>query len=76
MAPMFVARIWRPFIALYASLRNEHPLYTRESFDILKYSPKKISSEKASVELGYHPRPLEETLRDTFKWYAQKGLIN
>jgi dihydroflavonol-4-reductase len=74
-APMFLARIGRPFIALYANLRNEHPLYTKESLDILKHSPKEISSGKAANEFGYHPRPLEETLTDTFKWYEQENLL-
>jgi len=60
---------------LYAKLRNEHPLYTKESLDILKHSPKEISSRKAVNELGYHPRPLEETLRDTFEWYKQEDLL-
>jgi len=73
--PMFLARIGRPFITLYASLRNEHPLYTKESLDILKHSPKEISSGKAAKEFGYQPRPLEETLADTFKWYKQEDLL-
>ncbi len=73
--PMFMARIGRPFIAMYAALKKEHPLYTKESLDILKKSPKKISSEKAVREFNYHSRPLEDTLRDTFQWYEQEGLL-
>ena len=73
--PMFIARIGSPFIQLYASLRNEHPLYTRESLDILVNSPKNISNARARKELGYTSLPLEETLRDTFAWYAQNNFI-
>jgi dihydroflavonol-4-reductase len=73
--PMFAARIGRPFVALYALLKREHPLYTKESLSVLKNSPVKISSEKASKELDYHPRSLEETLKDTFAWYKEQGLI-
>ncbi len=29
-------------------------------------------SERAGQELAYHPRPLSETLRDTFEWFQQK----
>ncbi len=73
--PMFVARIGRPFISLYSYIRGEQPLYTKESLDILKNSPKEISSEKATRELNYQSRPFEETLKDTFKWYEQEGLL-
>ncbi len=75
-APMFLARLGRPFIGLYASIRKEHPLYTKESLDILKNSPRYISCKKAARELTYRPRPLEETLNDTFQWYRQQGLID
>lgn len=73
--PMLVARIGAPFIQLIAKLRNEDPLYTSESLDILVNSHQNISNTKAKDELGYSPRPLEETLRDTFSWYKQNALI-
>jgi hypothetical protein len=31
----------------------------------------RFSSEKAQRELGYQPRPLDETLRATIEWYRQ-----
>lgn len=31
-----------------------------------------ISSEKANRELGWNPRPLDQTLRDTFEWIEQR----
>jgi dihydroflavonol-4-reductase len=74
-APLFIARLGIPFIKIYSVLRNEHPLYTSESLDILKNSPRNISCEKAKRELDYNPRPLEETLKDTFLWYKQNSLI-
>jgi dihydroflavonol-4-reductase len=73
--PMRVARIGSPFIQLYAKLRNEDPLYTSESLDILVNSHQNISNAKAKKELGYDPRPLEATLSDTFSWYKQNALI-
>jgi dihydroflavonol-4-reductase len=74
-APMLLARIGSPFIQLYAKLRNEDPLYTSESLDILVNSHQNISNEKAKKELGYKTRPLEETLADTFSWFKQNNII-
>lgn len=73
--PAFLAKIGLPFITLYARLKKEDPLYTSNSLEILKNSNSKISHAKAVSELEYNPRPLEETLRDTFDWYIQNGLI-
>jgi dihydroflavonol-4-reductase len=33
------------------------------------------SSERAERELGYRARPLDETLRDTHRWFAERGRI-
>jgi dihydroflavonol-4-reductase len=73
--PAFLARIGLPFITLYARLKNENPLYTRNSLEILKNSNSRISHAKATTELNYQSRTLEETLRDTFEWYEKNGLI-
>jgi dihydroflavonol-4-reductase len=32
------------------------------------------SSDRARRELGYHARPLEQTLADTYAWYTARGL--
>jgi dihydroflavonol-4-reductase len=32
-----------------------------------------LSSEKAGRELGYASRPLEETVRDTLRWFLEHG---
>lgn len=74
-APLFLAKIGLPFIKIYSVLANEHPLYTSESLHILKNSNRLISNEKAKNELGYTTRSLEESLKDTFEWYKQNGII-
>jgi len=30
-----------------------------------------ISSKKAERELGFKPRPIEETLQDTYVWFKE-----
>ena len=74
--PTILAKIGLPFIALYSKLRNEAPLYTSNSLEILKNSNRCISHAKATAELNYQPRPMEETLMDTFDWFNKNGLIN
>lgn len=35
-----------------------------------------ISHEKASRELGFSPRPIEETIRDTIDWFISSGMLD
>ena len=44
------------------------PLFTPDSLHALQHSPS-VCHFKASKELGYAPRPLIETLRDTYAWF-------
>ena len=74
-APVLLAKLAFPFIQLYYSLINEKPIYTRHSLELLVNSPKNISFEKAKKELEYAPRPLEQTLRDTFHWYIENKYL-
>jgi dihydroflavonol-4-reductase len=73
--PVSLARLTCPFYQAYSVLTNKEPLYTNQSLDLLVSSPLNISSEKAQRELGYAPRPLEETLTDTFKWYKENKYL-
>jgi dihydroflavonol-4-reductase len=76
LAPVSLAKLAFPFIQLYYSLLKEKPVYTRQSLELLVNSPKNISFEKAKKELGYEPRPLEQTLRDAFNWYIENKYLN
>ena len=44
------------------------PLFTPDSLHALEHSPS-VCHFKASKELGYAPRPLIETVRDTYAWF-------
>ncbi len=74
MSPL-LTKIGLPFIQLYAMIMNDQPLYTRESLDILEAGNQIISHSKASEELGYSPRPLEDTIRDTVGWFEENGYL-
>lgn len=76
LAPVYLAKLAFPILQFYYSITKEKPIYTRQSLDLLINSPKNISSEKARNELDYKPRPLEQTLRDTFNWYRENKYLN
>lgn len=65
--PMWLARAAAPFFQAAARRRRQRPLYTAYSLYTLR-SNGLFSHEKATAELGYHPRPLAETVRDTTLW--------
>ena len=73
-SPQWLALFGVPFISAYAHLRRETPLYTRAAIKAV-CSNKNINHQKATLELGYEPRPLKDTIRDTLSWFEQNGRL-
>jgi len=73
--PFWAAQIGLPFIWFFSKISGSKPLYTFESIKILKFGNKKISNAKARKVLGYGPRPLIESVRDTLDWLQENNLI-
>lgn len=73
-APMWLARFGAPFSQLYCGIFGKRPLYTSDSLRILRGNGRFIR-EKAAQELGYNPRPIKETVKDTFDWFKAAGII-
>ncbi|MGO9666162.1 MAG: NAD-dependent epimerase/dehydratase family protein [Polyangia bacterium] len=73
-APMGLARAAAPFAAAWARLWGRRPLFTSDSLRVLR-NHRHISHACANAELAHNPRPLEETLRDTFQWFRQAGKL-
>ena len=65
--PMWMARAAAPGLQWLARLQKKRPLYTKYSLYTLR-SNDKFSHDKATAELGYRPRDLAQTLRDTAAW--------
>ena len=55
-------------------LLGQKPPVTKEALDALRSNPV-MSHAKATEQLGYQPRSTEETVKDTFAWYADEGVI-
>jgi len=72
--PMFLAKIGAPFVTGWARLRKQRPLFTSESLSVLSGNTR-MSHAKAARELGFNPRPLRETIEDTFAWFEQTGKL-
>lgn len=66
--PMWVAKMFAPVMQWYAKVKKQRPLYTKYSLYTLR-SNDRFSHDKATRELGYMPRDLRETIRDTVAWY-------
>jgi dihydroflavonol-4-reductase len=67
--PLFVAKFAARFTPVYYSLVKIRPKITPYSIATL-LSNSDISHAKASLELGYQPRPLVNSIRDTITWLS------
>jgi len=73
--PLWLAGAAAPCVTAFDRLRGRRPLFTTISTKELNSNPN-VSHEKASRELGYQPRPFDETLNDTLKWFEANGYLN
>jgi dihydroflavonol-4-reductase len=60
--------------AVSTAVLGERSQLTHESLHALKGN-RFIKAEKAIAELGHHARPLEDTLRDTYCWFHDIGVL-
>ena len=72
--PMWFAKWTAPLSELYYKIRKQAPLYTAYSLYTLTTNSY-FSHEKATKELGYQTRPMEETLKDTVTFLKEQGRI-
>ncbi len=73
--PLRVGELAAPFGLASARMLRREPMFTPESMMPLRWDPVVIR-DKAGAELGYAPRPLEETVADTISWFAETGLLS
>jgi dihydroflavonol-4-reductase len=67
-SPMGLARLGAPFVGAFSKLTGAEPLYTGEALHALR-NHRRITNARARAELGYAPRPLEQTIADTVAWF-------
>ncbi len=59
------------FAEQYYKLVNREPVLTRDSVKILK-SDLKVDGSKARAELGFSPRPIQESFEDQLRWLKEQ----
>jgi dihydroflavonol-4-reductase len=74
--PTWLARTGAPVVSTFNQLTRNRQLFNAVSIRALTHSNHNISHERASRELDYKPRPLRETLKDTFRWFEKEGLLD
>ncbi len=57
----------------WARWTDTEPIVTREALTHLRTGHPEINFQKAVQALGYHPRPLEKTLLDTYHWFQKNA---
>lgn len=61
-----------PLASLQSRLTGKPPAVNQAMLYPLKHGGP-VSHVRAARELGYAPRPLEETVRDALAWFEQVG---
>jgi dihydroflavonol-4-reductase len=69
--PFWLAKFAAFFTPLYYRLSHQTPKFTGYSIETVQ-SNSDISNQKAKKELGYSPRALVETIKDTVLWWLGK----
>jgi dihydroflavonol-4-reductase len=72
--PMGPARFCAPLVTGYARMTGRRPLFTSASLNALVCN-RHISHARATREIGYHPRPIKETVHDTLLWFRDNGYL-
>ena len=73
-APLSLARACAPAGEALARLLRREPLFTAYAISALSQH-RFVSHAKASRELGYSPRPFEQTVADTIDWFRSNGYL-
>ena len=71
--PMPIARLSTPLVRWMARGDRE-PLFTDESLDTVHASARMVDEKARRAFSLAPPRPVEESFRDMYAWYAQAGL--
>ena len=69
--PIWLADVVQPAMAKLAQINGSQPLYTKVMLGAMR-SNHQISHARAAEDLGYAPRPFEDTLRDTLNWFSTR----
>ena len=69
--PLWFAKMTAPVAELYYRIRHESPLFTRYTLYTLT-SNARFTNEKAKRDLGYRPRDISTTIKDTVSFLTRE----
>jgi dihydroflavonol-4-reductase len=72
--PLWIAAVASWFSLGWGKLTGTTPKFTPGAIRSIQMH-RHISHQKATRELGYEPRPFEDTVRDTLEWFRQAGML-
>lgn len=72
--PLWFVKLTAPLAEMYYKILKQPPLFTAYSIYTLN-SNALFTHEKATRELGYKTREMEDTLRDTIEWLKSEGTL-
>lgn len=72
--PLWLARLASPAVISASKIMGTRPLMTSYSLRIVACNYH-FKHDKAAAELGYQPRPIEDTLTDMLGWYRDAGYL-
>ena len=72
MCPYPLASAFAPLSTAFCVVTRRAPLFTSYSLRVLKGNTR-VSHQKAAADLGYRPRDLGQTVRDTLAWFRENG---
>ena len=72
--PLGLGKFIGSLMPIYYRITGVKPYFTRYSVEVL-CSNSYISHEKASRQLGYNPRPVKDSIRDSLAWLKEMGYI-
>lgn len=73
--PLWFAKFTAPIAELYYKIRHESPLFTRYTLYTLT-SNARFTYEKAKNDLGYKPRDISATIKDTVSFLTKERKVN
>lgn len=73
--PIWMAYTGVPLAAIQGWLTGRAPRFTRASLKALQRH-QRVSHEKATQELDYSPRPIRETVEDTYAWFKSRSMVS
>jgi len=73
-APFWAASLGAAVLDRLGSMNGRQPVFTGDTLKAIG-KHRRVSSHKAQQELGFRPRPLEQTISETLSWFREQGYL-